>query len=121
MSNRIKSAHRVHRKEHAAPKERAATGYSEHRSELTNKNLRDFEEKLGSQVEAAKKSKIVFSDKNENIRHKEKVEDSKKFDYDLEANEGEGEGDAEVDVENPNQADYEQTIHKEVSIELNLK
>lgn len=63
-------------------------------SELTQQNLRDFEERLSSQAGASRrKDKIIFSDKDKQVK-------------DYEENK-EGEGDQEEEPLNPEDADHE--------------
>ena len=123
-SNRVQSANR-----HARPtyygeiRDKISSAVSTIKSELTQQNIRDFEERLSSKAAARKREKIVFSDKYK--AHKEKNDEQiidEILNRDTEKNkeelEGEGEGEGENEEENPNEAENIQESEKgdEISI-----
>lgn len=96
-------------------KERVPTANTNKKTELTQQNLRDFEERTNSIAGSSKRrEKIIFSDKNKmvNATKGQKVEqDLNEQETPLEEEkvedmEGEGEHDEE-NAENPNEADAE--------------
>lgn len=96
---------------YAGLREKDLDNVSKVASELTQQNLRDFEERLSSQVASKRREKIVFSDKEKHIRDNEKEET--KEEAEKEENLEEQEGDGEGDVENPNEAENEQQENDE--------
>lgn len=116
FANRIKSAVRANRQiENGNHNERAGTAHANKRTELTQKNLRDFEDKISSQGASRRKDKIAFNTKvdgtrpypdNENHLLDGENPDERKDDLDHE-----GEGD-ELQ-ENPNEAENGQLNNDE--------
>lgn len=84
-------------------------------SELTQQNLRDFEERLSSQAASKRKEKIVFTDKEKQLLEQVQQEEDKAQAEAQEAAENaenpeeqEQEQEGEGDAENPNEAEIEQ-------------
>jgi hypothetical protein len=98
VSNRLRSAHGMARRELAGLKERQQTSHVQKRIELTENNLKNFEEKLSSQISVGEENK-------ESVKEVQNTKEEQ-----LE-NEEEGE-EAEKQV-NPNEAEVEQKLPKE--------
>lgn len=101
VANRIKSAAR-HR--HQLPQERLGTANGSRVGELTQQNLKDFEERVSTAAASKRREKIVFSDKPQEPKHAEEKQPDDELNRD-ENLENEGEGEAEV--ENPNEPELE--------------
>lgn len=108
FANRIKSAVRANRYNgNGVHNERVGTAHANKRVELTQKNLRDFEEKLSSQAASRRGEKIGFNNRGDGVRNYPENEnplyDGENPDERKDNLEPEGEGDEYL--ENPNEAE----------------
>lgn len=109
---RVKSAASSRHIPHRHANDKVAAAYGTKIQELTQNNLRDFEEKISSQAAGSRRrEKIVFNDKHE--AQKTFPEDTQKVPDDLleEQKHNDMEGEGEEDQENPNEAENELAVN----------